>query len=125
MVDEQADVEELRVLPDGDVEGFDVELGPEARDALEHPLVVETDPFLHRPLRVGPGGCLEKLLRPGTGRTEKPVVLVEALDQHSGDLSSRIDAGRRGNRADLGGRSDSLSWPSRRLSFPHEHTVGE
>ncbi len=126
VVDEQADVQELRVLPDADAEGFDVELGPQARHALEHPLVVEADPFLHRPLRVGPGCCLEMLLRAGAGRPEEAVVLVEALDQHPGDLSSRIGGGRcGGNRADMCGGGDSLSGLSRRLPFPHEHTVGE
>ena len=81
MVDEQPDVEELGVLPDLDRERFDVELCPEAVDALGDALVVEPDPLLDGALRVGPGRSLEMLLRRGARRPEQPVVLVEALDQ--------------------------------------------
>ena len=112
MVDQQADVEELGFLPDLDVQGVDVELRPEARDALADTLVVEADPLLHRVLGLGPGGRLEVLLRPGTRRPEEPVVLVEALDQDGGDLAGRIGAGERRDGADVCRPCDSLAGQS-------------
>ena len=47
VVDQQADVGELRLLPGLDPERLDVELGADAIDAFGDPLVVEPDPLLN------------------------------------------------------------------------------
>ena len=88
VVDEQADVEELGLLPDGSVERRDVEPCPEALDALDDARIVETDPLLHGLLGVTPRGCIEALLCLGARRAEEPVVPVEALDQNGDDGAS-------------------------------------
>ena len=125
MVDEQADVEELCVLPDTDPERLDVELRAQAGDTLADALVVEADPLLDGLLRLGPGGGLEVGLRAGARRAEEPVMLVEALDQDRGDLPGRIVAGKRRNRADVRRACDSLAWLPGRHFLSHEDTVGD
>ncbi len=110
VLDEQADVVELRVPPSPVAEQVDVELGAEPGDALADALVVVADPLLHRVLLVGPGSRLEPFLRAGARRPEEPVVLVEAFDQDGGDLTRRV----------LRDGCDSLGFFGR-----HEHKVGQ
>ena len=110
VLDEQTDVEELRLAPGLVRERLDVELATKSVDALEDALVVEADPFLHRVLELLPGARVEQLLGAGARGAEDPVVLVEALDQDRGDLSRHV----------LGDGCDSL-----RLLRLHEHTVGQ
>ena len=104
VVDEQPEVAKLHLTPVGVVHPVEVELGPQPLDVLAHTLVVEADPLLHGPLRLGPRGPLEAPLRLGARGPEEAVVLVEPLDQN--------------------GR-DSLSGPVQRLLHTHEHTVGQ
>ena len=86
MVDEQADVEELRPLPRLVVQRLGAELSLEALDALPDPLVVEADPLADGLLRPGPVRVLEAPLRQCARLAEQPVVLVEALDHRVRDL---------------------------------------
>ena len=85
VVDEQADVIELRPAPGRVVERSRVELVAQPLDALPHAVVVEADALLHRLLRLRPGGNLEALLRIGARLPEEAVVAVESLDQDVGD----------------------------------------
>ena len=110
VLDEQADVEELRVAPGLVTERREVELTAKPVDALEDAFVVEADPFLHRALQLRPGARVELLPGAGARGAEDPVVLVEALDHDRGDLSRHF----------LGEGCDSL-----RLLRLHEHTVGQ
>ena len=110
VLDEQADVVELRVAPGLVGERGDVELPAQPVDALADALVVEADPLLHRVLLLHPVACLEQFLGAGARRAKQPVVPVEALDQDGRDLPRRV----------LRGGSDSLGGP-----FPHEHKVGQ
>ena len=64
VVDEQADVVQLHLLPGGVVELLGRELAAKPLDALPHALVVEADPLSYRPLRADPVGELEALLGP-------------------------------------------------------------
>jgi hypothetical protein len=96
VVDEQADVPQLRLLPGAEIECIDVELGPEPLDVLTNAVVVELNPLLYRVLSLDPVGRFEPLLRAGTGGTEQPVVLVEPLEQDGGDVARGASAWRRG-----------------------------
>ena len=62
VLDEQADVVELRVAPGLVAESREVELAAKPVDALEDALVVETDPLLHGVLLLRPGARLERVL---------------------------------------------------------------
>ena len=110
MLDEQADVVELRVAPGLVAEHADVELAAQPVDAFEDALVVEADSLLHRVLLLRPGARIEPLPGAAARGAEEAVVLVETLDQYGRDLSRRV----------LRGGCDSLS-----LLRPHEHTVGQ
>ena len=85
VIDEEADVEQLRAPPDRIVERPGVELVTQALDALLDALVVVPDALPHRLLRLRPRGDLEAMLRSGTRLAEEPVVAIEALDHHGGD----------------------------------------
>ena len=110
VLDEQADVAELRVLPGLLAERPEVELAAKPVDALADALVVEADTLLNRVLLLLPGARLEPLPCAGARGAKEPVMLVEALDQDGRDLSRRA----------LRGCCASLS-PLRR----HPHTVGQ
>ena len=94
VLDEQADVVELRVAPGLVAERPDVELAAKPVDAFADALVVEADPFLHRVLLLRPGARLEPLPGAGARGAEEPVVLVEALDQDGRDLFAPCPPGR-------------------------------
>ena len=85
VVDEEADVEQLRAAPDRVVERARVELLTQPLDALLDPLVVVPDALPHRLLGLRPRSDLEAMLRAGTRLAEEPVVPIEALDHHGGD----------------------------------------
>ena len=103
VLDQQADVLQLRLAPGLVVERLDVELRAEPLDALADALVVEADPLLHGALLLHPRPPLEPLLRAGAHLPEQAVVPVESLDQDG---------------------CDSLSRPTRH-PVSHEHTVGQ
>ena len=95
VVDEEADVEQLRAAPDGIVERARVELRHAAARRIPHPLVVEADALPHRLLRLWPLGDLEAVLRLGARLAEEPVVPIEALDHHVRDALRDSPAGVR------------------------------
>src|SRR6266542_2644621 len=83
VLDEEADVEQLRLLPHRVVDRVGAELGAQALDVLEYPLVVEADALLDEALHAGPGAR----------RAEQPVVPVEPLEQLVGDSLRDLHAG--------------------------------
>ena len=86
VVEQQADIEQLDLLPGRIVDGGGVELVAQALDTLVHAVVVEADAFLHRLVHAQPVGLLETALGFAAGLAEQGVVLVEALDHGQGDL---------------------------------------
>ena len=84
---EQADVDQLDLLPRGVVDRLGVELRVELLDDLADTVVVELDAVLDQPVDAVPVGLLEELL--GVARTgaEDPVVLVEAAHDLAGDAA--------------------------------------
>ena len=86
VVEQQADIEQLDLLPGRIVDGGGVELVAQALDALVHAVVVEADALLDGLVHAQPVGLLETALGFAAGLAEQGVVLVEALDHGQGDL---------------------------------------
>ncbi len=86
VVEQQADVEQLDLLPGGVVDLLGVELDAQALDTFIDAVIVETDALLYRLVHAHPVGLLEAGLGLLAGGAEQCVVLVEALDQRKRDL---------------------------------------
>ncbi len=84
VVDQQADVEQLDLLPDLRRQHLGVELDLQAAPGFAHALVVERDALAHRALLAMPVGALEALLGGAVGLAEQPVMAVEAVEQRAG-----------------------------------------
>ena len=98
VVDEHADVEQLRLLPDRVVDVLLRELRAQALDALADAVVVEADPLPDGLLRLRPGGVFEALLRLRARGPEARVVPLEALEQHVRDPLRELELGPRVDR---------------------------
>ena len=86
VVDEQADVVQLDLLPAVHRQRGDVELALQPHRRLLHALVVELDAQRLRTLLAMPVGGLEARLGRGAGLAEQPVVAVEAVEHRARDV---------------------------------------
>ncbi len=93
VLDQQPDVEQLRLLPHAVVERVGREIRAQALDVLQHAFVVEADPLLDQPLDGDPVAGVERILRLRARVAEQPVVAVEALEQRLGDSLRDLHAG--------------------------------
>ena len=81
MIDQQADVLQLDLLPGGIVEGVGIKFGMQAGDGFLDTVVVELDAVANGVELSLPVTGLVEFLGAPAGFTKDPVVLVEALDQ--------------------------------------------
>jgi hypothetical protein len=86
VVEQQADVEQLDLLPGGVVQVLGIEFVAQALDAFIDAVVVKADALADRPVHARPVAVLETGLGLPAGLAEQRVVLVEALNQRQGDL---------------------------------------
>ena len=86
VVEQQADVEQLDLLPGRILDFFDGEFTVQAFDALIDPVVVEADALAHRLLAALPVGLLEAVAGLAAALAKQRVMLVEALNQRQRDL---------------------------------------
>jgi hypothetical protein len=89
VIEQEADEQELHLLPGGVIERVDGEFVTQALNAFVHPVVVKADALLHRTMDARPVAVFETPLGSAAGFAEQPVVAVEALDQHQRDLVRR------------------------------------
>ena len=101
VVDQQADVVQLDLLPHVHRQRRRLELVLQARCRFVHARVVVLDAQRLRLLLAGPVGGLEARLRLGAGLAEEPVVAIESFEHRLGDgegarVGERCGKGRRG-----------------------------
>jgi hypothetical protein len=102
VVDQQADVVQLGLVPDLHRQAAGAELPLQPLHRLAHPQVVEDDAVALGLLLAQPVGLLEALLRLGAALPEQPVVLVEALQQGPGHLEGLLVVQLGGKRRHVG-----------------------
>ena len=97
VVDEQADVVQLDLLPDVHRQLAGLELALQPLGRLVDALVVELDALALGPLLAVPVGRLEARLRRGAGLAEQPVVAVEAVEHRLAMSKARASVKPCGN----------------------------
>jgi hypothetical protein len=123
VVDQQADVVQLDLLPHVHRQRRGLELALQALGRLVDPLVVVLDPQRLGPLLAVPVGRLEARLGLGAGLAEEAVVAVEALEHRLRDgegagVGQCRRKGRRVHEAALMPTANSAAAPGR----PPRHT---